>query len=162
LEPSAQRISFRTTTLYCSLRFCRSARGVWRQHTQIGLAFAAFNIVSAVLQTPAGFLVDRVGARTLLIAGLAIGAAAFVIAGLVDSFWILVAMFALAGVGNTVYHPADYALLSQHVPSDRIGQAFSIHTFAGMAGSAAAPATLLMMQNVWAGAAPSSARRSGS
>jgi MFS family permease len=129
------------------LPFVRAEYGV--SYTQIGLAFAAFNIVSAALQTPAGFLVDRLGARTLLIAGLAIGAAAFVIAGLVDSFWMLVAMFALAGVGNTVYHPADYALLAHHVPSDRIGQAFSIHTFAGMAGSAAAPASLLMMQSVW-------------
>jgi MFS family permease len=72
-----------------------------------------------------------------------------VIAGLVDSFWVLVAMFALAGIGNTVYHPADYALLSHHVPSDRIGQAFSIHTFAGMLGSAVAPVTLLMMQSIW-------------
>jgi MFS family permease len=35
------------------------------------------------------------------------------------------------------------------VPSDRIGQAFSVHTFAGMLGSAVAPASLLMMQSVW-------------
>lgn len=118
-------------------------------YTEIGLAFAAYNIVTAALQTPAGFLVDRLGARVLLVAGLAIGASAFVIAGLVDSFWVLIAMFALAGVGNTVYHPADYALLSRHVPSDRIGQAFSIHTFAGMLGSAVAPVTLLMMQSLW-------------
>ncbi len=118
-------------------------------YTEIGLAFAAFNIVTAALQTPAGFLVDRLGARVLLVAGLAIGASAFVIAGIVDSFWVLVTMFALAGIGNTVYHPADYALLSQHVPSDRIGQAFSIHTFAGMMGSAVAPVTLLMMQSLW-------------
>jgi MFS family permease len=61
----------------------------------------------------------------------------------------MVAMFAVAGVGNTVYHPADYALLSQHVPSDRIGQAFSVHTFAGMLGSAVAPASLLVMQSQW-------------
>ena len=71
------------------------------------------------------------------------------IAGLVNSFWMLVAMFALAGVGNAVYHPADYALLSQHVPAERIGQAFSLHTFAGMLGSAVAPPTLLMMQSLW-------------
>jgi FSR family fosmidomycin resistance protein-like MFS transporter len=129
------------------LPFVRAEYGV--NYTQVGLAFAAFNIVSAALQTPAGFLVDRLGARLLLVAGLAIGASAFVIVGLVNSFWVLVAMFALAGVGNTVYHPADYALLSHHVPSDRIGQAFSIHTFAGMLGSAVAPATLLMMQSVW-------------
>jgi len=134
------------------LPLVRAAYGV--SYTEIGLALAAFNIVTAALQTPAGFLVDRLGARVLLVAGLAIGASAFVIAGLVDSFWVFVAMFALAGVGNTVYHPADYALLSHHVPSDRIGQAFSFHTFAGMLGSAVAPVTLLMMQSLlgWRGA----------
>src|SRR5579864_8754759 len=129
------------------LPFVRAEYGV--SYTEIGFAFAAFNVVSAALQTPAGFLVDRLGARALLIAGLLIGAMAFTAAGLIDSFWVMVAMFALAGVGNTVYHPADYALLSHHVPSDRIGQAFSIHTFAGMLGSAVAPASLLMMQSVW-------------
>ena len=129
------------------LPFVRAEYGV--SYTEIGLAFAAFNGVSAALQTPAGFLVDWLGARILLIAGLAIGAGAFMLAGLIDSFWVLVAMFALAGVGNTVYHPADYALLSHHVPPDRIGQAFSVHTFAGMLGSAVAPASLLMMQSLW-------------
>ncbi len=129
------------------LPFVRAEYGV--SYTEIGLALAAFNVVSTVLQTPVGFLVDWLGARILLIAGLAIGAAAFTVAGLVDSFWVMVAMFALAGVGNTVYHPADYALLSHHVPADRIGQVFSFHTFAGMLGSAVAPASLLMMQSLW-------------
>ncbi|HTQ84208.1 MAG TPA: MFS transporter [Pseudolabrys sp.] len=129
------------------LPFVRADYGV--SYTQLGLALAAFNVVSAVLQTPAGFLADWLGARILLIAGLLFGAAAFMIAGLVDSFWLLVAMFALAGVGNTAYHPADYALLSHHVPSARIGRAFSIHTFAGMLGSAIAPGSLLLMQNIW-------------
>ena len=129
------------------LPFVRADYGV--SYTEIGLALAAFNTVSAALQTPAGFLVDRLGARILLIVGLLVGAGAFMVAGLVDSFLALVAMFALAGIGNTVYHPADYALLSQHVPSKSIGQAFSVHTFAGMLGSAVAPASLLMMQTLW-------------
>jgi MFS transporter, FSR family, fosmidomycin resistance protein len=129
------------------LPFVRDAYGV--SYTELGLALAAFNIVTGALQTPAGFLVDWLGARVILIVGLLIGAVAFVVVGLVDSFWVLVAMFGLAGVGNTVYHPADYALLSQHVPSKRIGQAFSIHTFAGMLGSASAPASLLLMQSMW-------------
>jgi MFS transporter, FSR family, fosmidomycin resistance protein len=129
------------------LPFVRAAYHV--SYTEIGFALAAFNIVSAALQTPAGFLVDWLGARILLICGLVIGAAAFTVAGLVDSFWVMVAMFALAGVGNTVYHPADYAILSHHVPADRIGQAFSVHTFAGMLGSALAPASLLLMQSLW-------------
>jgi MFS transporter, FSR family, fosmidomycin resistance protein len=129
------------------LPFVRSEYAV--SYTEIGLAFALFNIVSATLQTPAGFLVDRLGARALLVAGLLIGAGAFIVVGVIDSFWGMVALFALAGVGNTVYHPADYALLSQHVPPDRIGQAFSVHTFAGMLGSAVAPASLLIMQSQW-------------
>jgi MFS family permease len=129
------------------LPFVRADYGI--SYTEIGLALAVFNTVSAVLQAPAGFLVDWLGARILLIGGLLFGAGAFMIAGLVDSYWVLVAMFALAGVGNAVYHPADYALLSHHVPSERIGQAFSVHTFAGMAGSAAAPPTLLLMQSLW-------------
>ena len=129
------------------LPFVRAAYHV--SYTEIGFALAAFNIVSAALQTPAGFLVDWLGARILLICGLVIGAAAFTVAGLVNSFWVMVAMFALAGVGNTVYHPADYAILSHHVPADRIGQAFSVHTFAGMLGSAVAPASLLLMQSLW-------------
>jgi MFS transporter, FSR family, fosmidomycin resistance protein len=129
------------------LPFVRAEYGV--SYTEIGFAFVAFNVVSTVLQTPVGFLVDWLGARILLTAGLAIGATAFTVAGLVDSFWVMVTMFALAGVGNTVYHPADYALLSYHVPADRIGQVFSVHTFAGMLGSAVAPASLLMMQSLW-------------
>jgi MFS family permease len=127
--------------------FVRADYGV--SYTELGLALAAFNVVSAVLQTPAGFLVDRLGARILLVAGLLIGAAAFMTVGMTHSFWLMVAMFALAGVGNTVYHPADYAVLSHHVPAKRIGQAFSVHTFAGMLGSAVAPGSLLLMHSLW-------------
>jgi MFS family permease len=123
-------------------------------YTELGLAFTAFNVVSTVLQTPAGFLVDRVSARLLLILGLIIGAAAFATAALVHSFWLFVAMFALAGLGNTVYHPANYALLSRHIPAERVSRAFSLHTFAGMLGNAAAPPSLLFLQSQigWRGA----------
>jgi MFS family permease len=132
--------------------FVRADYGV--SYTELGLAFTAFNVVSTALQTPTGFLVDRVSARLLLVAGLLVGAAAFTIAALVDSFWVFVAMFGLAGLGNTVYHPADYALLSRHVPAARTGHAFSFHTFAGMLGNAAAPPSLLFLQSVvgWRGA----------
>jgi MFS transporter, FSR family, fosmidomycin resistance protein len=129
------------------LPFVRADYGV--SYTEIGVALAVFNTVSAVLQAPAGFLVDRLGARLPLIAALILGACAFLVVGLTNSYWMLVTMFAVAGIGNAVYHPADYALLSQHVPAERIGPAFSFHTFAGMAGSAAAPPTLLMMQTLW-------------
>ncbi len=132
--------------------FIREDFGV--TYTELGLALTAFNVVSTVGQTPVGFLVDRWNARYMLVAGLLVGAAAFAIAGLVNSFWVFVAMFAVAGLGNTVYHPADYALLGRHVPFERAGRVFSYHTFAGMLGNAAAPATLVYLYAVmgWRGA----------
>jgi MFS family permease len=132
--------------------FVRADYGV--TYTELGIALAAYNLVSGALQTPAGFLVDRIGARNVLVAGLTIGAVAFAVVGMVDSFPVLVAMFALAGVGNTVYHPADYTILSQQVRPARAAQAFSIHTFAGMLGSALAPTTLVLLQGAigWRGA----------
>jgi FSR family fosmidomycin resistance protein-like MFS transporter len=118
-------------------------------YTELGLALTAFNLISALLQTPAGFLVDRVSARLVLIAGLLLGAGGFAVAGLVNSFWVFVAMFGVAGLGNAVYHPANYALLSHHVSAKRMGQAYSVHTFAGILGGAVAPVSLLIMQNYW-------------
>jgi MFS transporter, FSR family, fosmidomycin resistance protein len=129
------------------LPFVRADFGV--SYTEIGLALSVFNTVTALLQAPAGFLVDRLGARLPLIGALLLGGFAFTVAGMAHSYWTLVAMFALAGVGNAVYHPADYSLLSHHVPGERIGQAFSLHTFAGMLGSAVAPPTLLAMHSLW-------------
>jgi len=123
-------------------------------YTRLGLTLTVLNAVSAVLQTPAGFLIDRINARLALVAGLLLGAAAFVVAGLVDSFWVLVAMYGVLGIANTVYHPADYTLLSRHVAPERISHAYSVHTFAGMLGSAAAPAAILFMHGLfgWRGA----------
>jgi MFS family permease len=123
-------------------------------YTELALALTVFNVVSGVLQTPVGFLVDRIGARVVLIAGLALSSAAFAIAGLFDSYWVFIAMYGVAGLGNTAYHPADYSLLSHHSPPERLSQVFSFHTFAGMLGSAIAPVTLLTMQTYfgWRGA----------
>jgi MFS family permease len=123
-------------------------------YTELGLALTVFNLTSAVFTPPAGYLVDRTGARVVLLGGLLIGAAALAGAALLPSFWGFVAMFALLGLGNTVYHPADYALLARHIEPRRMGQAYSIHTFAGMVGSAAAPPTLLLLANLfgWRGA----------
>lgn len=131
--------------------FVRADYGV--SYTDLALALTAFNVVSAALQTPAGFLVDRIGPRTVLMTGIALGAAAFAIAGLVHSFVVFIAMYAVAGLGNTVYHPADYSLLSRSPPA-RIGQIFSFHTFSGILGAAVAPATLLALQSRfgWRGA----------
>jgi MFS transporter, FSR family, fosmidomycin resistance protein len=110
---------------------------------ELALALTAFNVVSGLTQAPMGFLVDRIGARRVLIAGLALGGLAFVSLGVLSFYaWLMVAAL-LAGLANCVYHPAGYAILSERISEGRIGRAFSVHTFAGFAGSAIAPPLLL-------------------
>src|SRR5436853_3765349 len=60
--------------------FVREDYGV--SYTELGLALTAFNVTSTLLQTPAGFLVDRMSPRLLLVAGLLLGGSAFAVAGL--------------------------------------------------------------------------------
>jgi MFS family permease len=132
--------------------FIRADFGV--TYTELSLALTTFNVVSAVSQTPVGFFIDRTGARINLIGGLLLGSAAIAIAGAVHSFWVFIAMFAVLGLANTVYHPADYTLLSERVSPRRTTQVFSFHTCSGMIGSAIAPVSLLFMQSAvgWRGA----------
>jgi FSR family fosmidomycin resistance protein-like MFS transporter len=132
--------------------FIREFYGV--SYTQLGFALAAFNVTTALCQTPAGFLVDRIGARSVLVSGLVLGAICLAVVGSIPSFWLLVAMFAVFGIANGVYHPADYAILSQLVSQERAPQAFSLHIFAGFLGTAVTPATMLILQGVlgWQGA----------
>src|SRR5712691_7220236 len=132
--------------------FIRADFGV--TYTELSLALTTFNVVSAVSQTPVGFFIDRTSARINLIGGLLLGSAAIAIAGAVQSFWVFIAMFAVLGLANTVYHPADYTLLSERVSPRRMTQVFSFHTCSGMIGSAVAPVSLLFMQDMvgWRGA----------
>lgn len=115
----------------------------------LGSAVAAYNITTAVLQTPIGLLVDRIGARGVLIAGLAVNAGAIAAAGFAETYWQLMAAMIVAGAGNAVFHPADFALLSSSVDDRRMGRAFSVHSLAGSLGFAAAPVSLLFLAAVW-------------
>src|SRR6201987_4936489 len=109
-------------------------------YIELGFALTVFGVVSAVTQPPLGYIVDHMGARVILLLGLTAGGLALILLGLHLSYWSLIACAALLGVANSVYHPADYAILSAHMDETRMGRAFSIHTFAGFLGGAVAPA----------------------
>jgi MFS family permease len=111
----------------------------------LGAILTCFNVATLVAQIPVGVLVDRIGARALLIGGLALESVAIALIGAWASFWSTVVLFTLAGVANSVFHPADYAILNASVAKARVGRAFSIHTFSGYVGFAAAPPGILLL-----------------
>jgi MFS family permease len=108
---------------------------------------------TAILQTPVGFLVDRHGARPFLVGGTLLMCLSIAAMGLATSFWQILALAALSGVGNSVIHPADYAILSGSVDRDRMGRSFALHTFSGNLGFSAGPPVmaLLMVALGWRG-----------
>ena len=111
-------------------------------YIQLGLALTTFAVVSGVTQAPIGYLADHIGSRKILLMGLTLGGCALIMLGLHLSYPWLIASAVLLGLANSVYHPADYAILSAHMDEQRMGRAFSIHTFAGFVGGAVAPATV--------------------
>lgn len=116
--------------------------------TELGFTLAVFSVTTGLTQAPMGFLVDRYGARSILIAGLMLESVAFGLIGFFPHYGALLALMVVAGLANAVYHPADYAILSASVAKDRMGRAFSIHTFAGYLGAAVAPVTVLFLADL--------------
>ncbi len=107
--------------------------------TVLGMLVGVFYAASGVTQFVAGFLVDRIGARPILLSGLALLAAGTMAASLAPGPYWLFPIAALMGIGNGVFHPADFAILNASVAPRRLGYAYSMHGIGGNLGYAAAP-----------------------
>jgi len=131
---------------------------VWQQafdvsFAQLGMTVALMSVTTAVLQTPVGFLVDKHGARGFLVGGTALMTVTMGLMGFATEFWQILVLCVLSGIGNSVIHPADYAILTGSVPKERMGRAFAIHTFNGNLGFFLAPPVMagLMLLLGWRG-----------
>ncbi len=109
----------------------------------LGLVMTVFYAASAVSQAAGGFAVDRLGARPVLVGGLTLFSASIALAGLAPSYRVLLPIALAAGLGNSVFHPADYSIMSTTVDPRRVGRAFSVHGVSGTIGYAAAPTVMV-------------------
>jgi MFS family permease len=114
-------------------------------YIELGFALTVYAVTSGLTQAPIGYLADHIGARKILLMGITLGGLALIMLGLHLSYPWLIASAVLLGLANSVYHPANYAILSAHMNEARMGRAFSIHTFAGFLGGAVAPAIVAML-----------------
>ena len=112
---------------------------------ELGMTMMLMSGITAVLQTPVGFLVDRYGARRFLVGGTLIMSLSIGAMGFATAFWQILALAALSGIGNSVIHPADYAILSGSVPKDRMGRSFALHTFSGNMGFMCGPPVIAVL-----------------
>ena len=110
---------------------------------ELGTLSATLFVASGILQTPSGFLVDKIGARPTLIGGIFIMSVAIMGFWWADSYPLMLLLAFAAGIGNSVFHPADFSILNGSVNPSRMGRAFSVHHFGGYFGYASAPFLML-------------------
>src|SRR5688572_15561035 len=108
-------------------------------YSALGAVMMLFFAVSAVLQPLAGFLVDRIGGRGVLLTGVGLMTLGTLIMSLAGGAWLLALGAVIMGLGNSVFHPADFSILNGRVSPARLGYAFSAHGVAGQLGFAVAP-----------------------
>ncbi|WP_374495923.1 MFS transporter [Zoogloea sp.] len=105
----------------------------------IGSTMTLFFVVSGVGQAVSGLAVDRFGPVRVLAAGITCFIAAGLLLSQAASVAGLMLVAALAGLGNSVFHPCDFTILNRNVSTPRLGHAFSVHGLSGNLGWALAP-----------------------
>jgi len=118
-------------------------------YTALGALLTLRGLATSVAQLPAGFVVDRFGAKAVLMGGLLLTVLSYALFAATDIYWLFVFFIILGGVGDSVFHPADYSILNASVAQERMGRAFSIHTFSGHLGFAVAPTVVVALAALW-------------
>jgi MFS family permease len=108
-------------------------------YATLGALVSVFYVASGLCQFGAGFAVDRFGARPVLLGGIGLLAGGALVAGLVPGIYWLFPVAAVMGLGNGMFHPADFAVLNASVNPRRLGHAYSTHGIGGSLGYALAP-----------------------
>lgn len=103
-------------------------------YTEAGFLMTVFFVISGLGQAFAGILVDRYGARRVLMAGIGLLLGAGLMLAVAANYAMLLLAAALAGLGNSVFHPSDFSLLNRKVSPPRLGYAFSVHGLSGSLG----------------------------
>jgi MFS transporter, FSR family, fosmidomycin resistance protein len=115
---------------------------------QLGFMMTAFFTASAFGQVAAGFVVDRFGPQLVLPAGVALLAGSIGMIGIAPNYPLMLLFAICGGLGNSVYHPADFSVLTARVSPTLLARAYSVHTVSGTLGWAAAPVTGLLLSQI--------------
>ncbi|MBX5476235.1 MAG: MFS transporter [Clostridia bacterium] len=92
----------------------------------LGLISTAFFLAYTALQLPAGVASDRIQPRWLLAGSFFGFGASVLLSGLAPSYAALVALAFAAGLFQSVYYPAQYAITSRTVPAAARGTATAV------------------------------------
>ena len=114
-------------------------------YTELGILSFAFVLLTGVLQPVLGNAADRSGRRRwMLVFGFSIGAVGFLAMAAAPTFWLVVVVSLLCGLGGATYHPQATAYITSAYP-DRRGSMLGIHGWGGSVGHFLAPAAVVLV-----------------
>jgi len=98
-----------------------------------------FSLAASLLQPMLGYLADRFGRRAFLVAGPVISGVFVSIMGWAPSFWSLMLLLALGGLGSAAFHPPGASYAARVSDGGGSGFRYSVFSFGGNAGYALGP-----------------------
>lgn len=105
----------------------------------IGIIGTAFILVEGVMKSPFGLLGDRIGRRTLILAGPCVSIVTTLIVPHVHDPYSLIGLRVLDGLGAAALWPAAFSLIGDHVPEEKRSSAMSYFNLAYIVGIALGP-----------------------
>ena len=102
---------------------------------------AAYNLIYALLSTPAGSLSDRLGRRRMIIGGWVVYALIYLGFGLAQTAWHVVVLYLLYGCYYALAYSTTKAMVADLVPDTLRGTAYG--TYAAITGMIDFPASLI-------------------
>jgi MFS family permease len=108
--------------------------------TAAGAVISAFAFMRLVSALGSGRLVDRLGERLVLAAGIGIVAVSSALAGLAQSYWQLLVLRGVGGIGSAMFTVAAMSLALRVVGPEQRGQATGMFQVGFLVGSIAGPA----------------------
>lgn len=117
--------------------------------TEFGVLLSAFSLSYGFAQLPSGILLDRLGPRIVLGAGLIFWSAMQALTGMVNSFSHFILLRIGLGIGEAPFMPAGVKSINDWYAQRERGTAVGIFNSSTVLGQAIAPPALVIMQLAW-------------
>ncbi len=117
-------------------------------YIELGVFLSAYSLASFVFQVPTGILVDKYGPKWFLLGGLTFTSVCVILMGMSASYWPMVILSFLAGMGDSVFHPSGYKIMSARIREKNLGKAYAAHNFSGYVGWFAMPLSMIFLAGI--------------
>ncbi len=115
------------------------AKDLGLSYSQVGLIISLRQLMSALVNLPAGAVVDTLGRRSLFMSvALAWASLPYLVVGLTSSYTVILIAVGVVGIGSFLWHPAAITALSEMYPARR-GYGLALHELGANLGDTLTP-----------------------